>query len=91
MVWLQITKLAKENYESWSIQTKALFGLQDLWEIVNDGYMEPLLSKKLPTPKHKNILKDQRKKNKKALILIYEGLDASTFGKITETTSSKKA
>ncbi|XP_058110866.1 uncharacterized protein LOC131253745 [Magnolia sinica] len=36
----QIPKLSKDNYENWCIQMKALFGSQDLWDIVSDGLDE---------------------------------------------------
>ena len=41
MVQPQIPKLTKENYESWQIQMKALFGSQESWELIIDGYVEP--------------------------------------------------
>lgn len=41
MIQPQIPKLAKTNYDNWSIQMKILLGSQDLWEIVEDGYDEP--------------------------------------------------
>ena len=31
----------KENYESWQIQMKALFGSKELWELIPNGYVEP--------------------------------------------------
>ena len=37
----KVPKLTKENYESYQIQTKTLFGSQELWELVTDGYVEP--------------------------------------------------
>lgn len=39
----------------------------------------------------KNTLKDNRKKDKKALFLLYQGLDELSFEKIAEATSSKQA
>lgn len=42
------------------------------------------------TPKQKNILKDQRKKDKKALFFLYQGLDDDTFEKISKATIGKK-
>lgn len=45
VVQIQVPLLNKENYEKRCIQIKALFGLQDVWEIENSWYTEP-------TPKH---------------------------------------
>ena len=71
---------------------KALFGSQDLWEIVTEGYMEPTAEQEAAyTAEQKIALKDQRKKDKKALFLLYQGVDESTFEKIAEAPSSKKA
>ena len=76
MVQPQIPKLTKENFENWSIQMKALFGSQDLWEIVTEGYMEPTAEQEAAyTAEQKIALKDQRKKEKKALFLLYQGVD----------------
>lgn len=92
MVQPQIPKLTKENYENWCIQIKALFGSQDLLETISDGYVEPALEQEATySPEQKTALKDQRKKDKKALFLLYQGLDEPTFEKIAEATSSKQA
>ena len=32
----------KMNYENWSIQMKALLGSQDTWEVVKEGFEEPI-------------------------------------------------
>ena len=37
------------------------------------------------------MLKDQRKKDKKALFLLYQGVNESTFEKIAKAESSKEA
>ncbi|KAJ0090368.1 hypothetical protein Patl1_14144 [Pistacia atlantica] len=84
LVQLQVPCLKKDNFGRWCTQFKALFGSQDLWDIVNLGFIDP-------TPKERrNALKDQRKKDKKALFLLYQGLDDDTFEKISEATSSKE-
>lgn len=71
---------------------KALFGSHDLWEIVTEGYMEPTADQEAAyTAEQKTALKDQRKKDKKALFLLYQGVDELTFEKIAEAPSSKKA
>ncbi|KAJ0048663.1 hypothetical protein Pint_16358 [Pistacia integerrima] len=81
---LQVLLLKKDNFGRWCTQFKALFGSQDLWDIVNLGFTDP-------TPEEqRNALKDQRKKDKKALFLLYQGLDDDTFEKISEATSSKE-
>ncbi|KAA8537373.1 hypothetical protein F0562_026940 [Nyssa sinensis] len=88
----QMPKLSKDNYESWSIQIKVLFGSQDLWELVTDGYTEPTQQEEAAyTADEKKTLKEQRKKDKKALFLLYQGLDESTFEKVAEAPNSKQA
>ena len=37
----QVPKLLKDNYESWSIQMKPLFGSQELCELIFDGFKKP--------------------------------------------------
>ena len=43
------------------------------------------------TAKEKKALKEQRKKDSKARFLLYQGLDESTFERVAEATTSKKA
>ncbi|KAM1168019.1 hypothetical protein ACFX19_030509 [Malus domestica] len=91
LVQLQVPTLKKENYERWCIQFKALFGSQDLWEVVSNGYDEPTTEQEADyTTNQRNTLKDLRKKDKKALYLLYQGLEDSTFENIVEATTSKK-
>ncbi|KAM2650586.1 hypothetical protein EV1_014563 [Malus domestica] len=91
LVQLQVSTLKKENYERWCIQFKALFGSQNLWEVVSNGYDELTTEQEAAyTPDQRNTLKDLRKKDKKALYLVYQGLEDSTFEKITEAITSKQ-
>ena len=71
---------------------KALFGSQELWELVTDGYVEPTNEQETTyNAKQKNLLKDQRKKDKKALFLLYQGVDQSTFEKTAKAKSNKES
>jgi hypothetical protein len=68
-----------------------LFGSQDLWEIVSTGFVEPTPEQEATyTAYQKATLKDQRK-DKKALYLLYQRFDDSTFEKIAEAAMSKAA
>ena len=75
LVKIQVPILGKENYSKWYIQFKALFGSQDLQDIVTNGYIEHTAKQEAAyTVEQKTTLKDQRKKDKKALFLLYQGL-----------------
>jgi hypothetical protein len=90
LLFPQISKLTKENFERWKIQIKALFGSQDLWEIMKNRYTE-LTEEEFTTvmAEQQAIVCDQRKKDRKSLFLLYQGLDEATFEKVAEVTSSK--
>ena len=86
----QVLMLNNNNYDNWSIKIKALLGAHDVWDIVEKGYNEPQNEASLSQSK-KDSLKDSRKKDKKALFLIYQALDDDSFEKISYTTSAKQA
>jgi len=69
---------------------KALLGAHDVWEMVEKGYKEPQDETSL-FQAQKKTLKDSRKRDKKALFLIYQALDDDAFEKISDATSAKKA
>ena len=59
----QVPKLLKDNYESWSIQMKALFSSQELWELIFDGFKEPTLEVEAASPpKRRRLLKSKERK-----------------------------
>ena len=66
----QVSTLNNNNYDNWSIKMKALLGAHDVWDIIEKGYSEPQNEASLSQPE-KDSLKDSRKKDKKALFLIY--------------------
>ncbi|KAG8649243.1 hypothetical protein MANES_08G076035v8 [Manihot esculenta] len=63
-----------ENFEFWSIKMKTLFKSQNLWELVEKGYLEPDEETKL---------KENKKKDSKALFFIQQVVHKSVFSKIT--------
>ncbi|XP_073105201.1 uncharacterized protein [Elaeis guineensis] len=81
--------LTNTNYENWSIHMKALLGSQDIWDIVERGYEEAREGDTL-TVQQREVLRDKRKKDKKALYFIYQVVDELTFEKIAVATTSKK-
>ncbi|KAI3467835.1 hypothetical protein Pfo_024498 [Paulownia fortunei] len=89
----QTPRLEKNNYGNWSIQMKVLLQSQDLWDIIEQGYNEPVSQEEEDklTNNQRNALRDARKKDKKALFNIYQGIDKITFEKFSAATTSKKA
>ena len=93
MAPFQVPTLNNNNYDNWSIKMKALLGSQDVWDIIEKGYNEPADDAAFAalTPDQKTTLKDSRKRDKKALYLIYQALDDDGFEKISSASSSKEA
>ena len=69
---------------------KVLLGSYNNWDIVESGYDEPV-DEATFTSTEKIILKETRKKDKKALYTIIQGVDESTFEKTSEPKTSKSA
>ncbi|XP_074323653.1 uncharacterized protein LOC141660557 [Apium graveolens] len=72
---------------------KVLLGSYDNWDIVESGYDEPTdaAAKAALSNAEKMILKETRKKEKKALYTIIQGVDESTFEKISNAKTAKDA
>ncbi|XP_074350908.1 uncharacterized protein LOC141690146 [Apium graveolens] len=92
MVQPNIPKLTSTNYGN-CIQMKVLLGSYDNWKIVENGFNEPAdaaAEAALPNAE-KTALKEILKKDKKALYIIIQGVDESTFEKISEAKTAKEA
>nr|KYP38574.1 Retrovirus-related Pol polyprotein from transposon TNT 1-94 [Cajanus cajan] len=86
----QVPMLTKSNYDNWSLRMVALLGAHDVWEVVEKGHTEPENVESL-SQAQKDSLRDSRKRDKKALCLIYQGLDEDTFEKISGVKTAKEA
>ena len=82
-----------KNYDYWSITMRALFTSQELWEFVEDGFEELADEEEFDdlTQVEKKLLKSNRKKDYKALFLLYQAVHESVFPRITAVNRSKEA
>ena len=90
---VQVPVLNEKSYDSWYIWMRTIFRSQDLWTYVIDGYAEPTdaaVELALSNADHV-LLKENMKKDNKALGLIQQGLNESIFMKISSAASSKMA
>ncbi|GAU26813.1 hypothetical protein TSUD_289180 [Trifolium subterraneum] len=86
----QVPMLTKSNYDNWSLRMVALLGAHDVCEIVEKGLVIPENEGTL-SQTQKDSLRDSRKRDKKALYLIYQGLDEDTFEKVSGAKTAKEA
>lgn len=66
---------------------KALLGSKNFWEIIDRGFVE-LQDETTLMVNQREALRDSRKMDKKALFIIYPGLDEVIFVKIATATTS---
>ncbi|XP_077221031.1 uncharacterized protein LOC143854809 [Tasmannia lanceolata] len=90
MLQPQLLRFNGKNYNQWSIQMKVLYGSQYLWDIIENDIEEPEDQAAL-TLQQLNELKDNRKKDTKALFFIYQAVDKVIFERISSMTSAKEA
>ncbi|XP_074266058.1 uncharacterized protein LOC141588518 [Silene latifolia] len=76
-----------EKYHLWSLKMKTMFKSQELWDIVENGYVEPDPAPAVPDAS----LKESRKKDAKALFFIQTALDDDIFPRITDATTAHEA
>ena len=87
---IPLPQLTKLNYDNWSIQMHVLLGAQDVWELVETGYTEPVAAATFAANELK-VLKEARKKDKTTLYLLLKAVDESGFEKIAGAKTSKEA
>nr|XP_028954364.1 uncharacterized protein LOC114823153 [Malus domestica] len=90
MAAFQVLVLDNNNFDNWSIKMKAFLGAHDVWEVVEKGYTKPEDEATMSQPQ-KESLKDSRKRDKKALYLIYQALDDNGFKQVSSATFAKQA
>ena len=69
-----------EGYELWSICLKTLLKSQDLWDLVERGYADP---------DEESRLRENKKKDSKALVIIQQVVHDFIFTRISAATTSK--
>jgi gag-polypeptide of LTR copia-type/Domain of unknown function (DUF4219) len=87
---MSVSKLTKSNYDNWSIQIKTLLGAQDVWDIVETGYVEPE-NVTLLTVQQLKLSKEKKVADKSTLYILIQGVDEVGFEKVAEAITSKEA
>ena len=88
---LQTPIFTGKNYEYWSLTMKDLFRGQDVWEIVQHGYVEPtnMTTYNNLTQAEKDVLREQRKKDRKALFYIHQAMHESILPRVATAFTTK--
>ncbi|GAV88028.1 hypothetical protein CFOL_v3_31452 [Cephalotus follicularis] len=86
----QLPRFTGKNYHQWSILKKILYESQELWSLVENGLVEPE-DKSALTQAQLTELKDNKKKDKKALFFIFQAVDEVIFERIFLANSAREA
>ncbi|XP_024993929.1 uncharacterized protein LOC112527480 [Cynara cardunculus var. scolymus] len=85
-----LPKLNGKNYHHWSIQMRVLSESQDSWDIINQG-IDDLIEINNFTEEQEGEIRELKKKDKKALYVIYQAVDEAVFERISTSETSKEA
>ena len=90
---LQPPTFTRKNDELWSLTMKELFRGQDVWEIIENGYVEPTDQEAYNalTQGERDLLKDQRKKDGTALFYIHKAMHESILLRVSSTKKAKES
>ena len=86
---IPIPILSEDNYEDWYSQMKTFLQAQDLWEIVQDGFVSPWNQSTLFAAERKKLKEDQQK-NSIALCFLQQAVTKSIFSRIRDVSSSQE-
>lgn len=75
-----------EKYEFWNIKMKTLFKSQEVWELVEQGFVDLAGS-----DEEAEKLKETKKKDAKSLFLIQQAVHDTIFSRIAAATTSSQA
>ncbi|KAJ3692026.1 hypothetical protein LUZ60_012376 [Juncus effusus] len=87
---MSLPRLTRVNYNNWSIQMRALLGVQDAWDVVENSYTEPENTDDMTVSEIK-ALKQKRMNDKTALYMLFQAVDESDFEKIASAVTGKEA
>ena len=88
----QLPKLISNKFDNWYIQMHVLFRSQDLWDVINSGYIKVTNSKEFNTllNEYKDSLKNSQKKYHKVLYAIFQAINETIFKKFPEEKKRKE-
>ena len=89
----QLPQFNGKNYDYWAITMRVIFASQNLWELIEDGFEEPVDENVFNalTQVEKDLLKRNKKKDSKALFYLYQPVHESVFPRIATAKKSKEA
>jgi len=89
----QIPQFNGRNSDYWAITMKALFSSQDIWDLVENGFQEPAdaAAYNALSQQEEDVLRDNRKKDSKALFYIFQVVHENIFLRVAIATNSKQA
>ncbi|CAN6562772.1 unnamed protein product [Malus baccata var. baccata] len=79
-----------ENYDFWRTKLRTIFVSHDLWSLIEDGYVVPLSTVALTEAQTKE-LKENIKRDAKALGVIQNAISDENFPRISSETYAKSA
>ena len=75
-----------KNWSKWNVQMKALFGFQDVYEVVQNGIKEP---NDVLSDAQKQASKELKTRDCKTLFFLHQYVNSTHFEKIASAISSK--